>query len=172
MKDIGHENMMAFWAAFIAAGRQCIVCELLVGGDLHDWLLTPGNHTDSNVGRVMGEILDAVGVLHDNGVIHRDLKPENVLFDGSHPSARPKIADFGLALVDGDVDVQNAAVPVGTPSYGECWRSLNTHTHTHTHTTYTRTQHTHVGGREYIGVIISICQWLPEPLTCDSPYAP
>ncbi len=51
---------------------------------------------------------------HNNNVIHRDLKPENILVNDRNEI---KIADFGLALVQGDASMTAQTSIVGTPSY-------------------------------------------------------
>jgi len=40
------------------------------------------------------EIIDAIGCLHDKGILYRDLKPENVLLD---KDGHIRITDFGLS---------------------------------------------------------------------------
>ena len=40
------------------------------------------------------EIIDALGNLHDAGILYRDLKPENVLLDAE---GHIRITDFGLS---------------------------------------------------------------------------
>lgn len=56
---------------------------------------------------IFGTLLDAVAVLHRNGLSHHDLKPENIIFvDGVL-----KIADPGLAM---DVNVKSYS---GSPNY-------------------------------------------------------
>jgi serine/threonine-protein kinase len=66
-------------------------------------------------------ILDALGVLHDAGVVHRDLKPENVFLvrDGSGWS--PRLLDFGLAVIAEHLDDQPritaSDVTLGSPAY-------------------------------------------------------
>lgn len=64
--------------------------------------------------------------VHRHGVIHCDLKPQNILiehrtfYDGGDPGWIPKIADFGLAVLDRrDVDGRATAEGriAGTPAY-------------------------------------------------------
>src|SRR5438046_9116672 len=61
----------------------------------------------------MGEILNALGYSHDQGVIHRDIKPANIflLSNGS-----VKVADFGIAHIEASNLTQVGTV-MGTPSY-------------------------------------------------------
>lgn len=45
-----------------------------------------------------GQLLEALGHLHEKGVVHRDLKPENFLVE-FEPFFKVVIADFGLAKI-------------------------------------------------------------------------
>ena len=38
-----------------------------------------GRLAESEVARLFGELLDAVGYLHDLGIAHQDIKPDNVI---------------------------------------------------------------------------------------------
>ena len=51
--------------------------------------------------RLARGICEGVRALHEEGIIHRDLKPDNVLVVGPLDDETPKIADCGVARVDG-----------------------------------------------------------------------
>jgi hypothetical protein len=73
--------------------------------------------------RLIRGIVAGVSALHAEGVIHRDLKPENVLVAGPIDDETPKVADCGIARVDGIV----ATIAGMTPSYGGPEQMLSTH---------------------------------------------
>jgi len=50
------------------------------------------------VKRLIGQMLDGLGIAHDSGAVHRDLKPANLLLDGQ---GTVKITDFGLVSLVG-----------------------------------------------------------------------
>jgi len=65
--------------------------------------------------RIMGELLDALGYAHAQGVVHRDVKPANVMIDAT---GRVKLTDFGVArLTEAGQDRTTPGTMVGTPSY-------------------------------------------------------
>jgi hypothetical protein len=67
---------------------------------------------------IVGQVCEALGFAHDEGVVHRDIKPENVLLDRK---GQIKIADFGLAkLLDpklAEVSLTGSGQLMGTPHY-------------------------------------------------------
>ncbi|HTQ07579.1 MAG TPA: serine/threonine-protein kinase [Polyangiaceae bacterium] len=63
------------------------------------------------VGRLLGELLDALGHAHAAGIVHRDIKPANLLV-----ADQLKITDFGIARVR-DSKLTQVGAAMGTPSY-------------------------------------------------------
>ncbi len=104
-----------------ADGWFFLVLEYLPGGTLKQRLAEP---LPPRIAAWLVEtIARAVGYLHGRGLLHLDLKPSNILLD-CEPNApwdrvTPKIADFGLALSDGDAVASEMSLAGirGTPSY-------------------------------------------------------
>jgi serine/threonine protein kinase len=65
--------------------------------------------------RLVRGIIEGVRVLHAEGILHRDLKPDNVLVTGPVDDETPKLADCGIARVEG---MSGATIAAMTPEYG------------------------------------------------------
>ncbi|APR83573.1 serine/threonine protein kinase [Minicystis rosea] len=64
---------------------------------------------------VMGQILEALELLHGRGIVHRDLKPSNILVD---VEGTARLLDFGLASrVDRSMVISQEGAIVGTLAY-------------------------------------------------------
>ncbi len=86
---------------------------------VYDWM--PGGTLAERIGRlslrevrvVMLRVLQALELLHRNGVVHRDIKPSNVLFD---PAGQPRLGDLGAAHL-GDLGATVTGGLVGSLPY-------------------------------------------------------
>ena len=90
-----------------------IAMEFVPGKELKDFFDGNERFPLKEVGRIMGEILDALDHAHSKGVTHRDMKPANLIMlaDG-----HVKIADFGIARIETSQLTQVGTV-MGTAAY-------------------------------------------------------
>jgi serine/threonine protein kinase len=105
----------------------CIVMEYVRGVNLEHLLAKDKRFAPARVGRVLGQLCEALQAAHDQGIIHRDLKPSNIMVvDAETPKERIKVMDFGLAkMIDPDepeaqlkkITDTNVDFAVGTPGY-------------------------------------------------------
>jgi len=92
---VDYEYCVSVIEARVTKDAIYIVMEFLSGGDLLDAIVKEGFFTEPQGKKIIGDILNGLGYLHESGICHRDLKPENILHDKENDTW--KIADFGCA---------------------------------------------------------------------------
>jgi serine/threonine protein kinase len=101
----------------------CIIMEYVRGVNLDTLLQRNGRFTPSRVGRLLGQLCEALQAAHDRGIVHRDLKPANLMIvDADTPREKVKVMDFGLAkTIDASalkkITDANVDFAIGTPAY-------------------------------------------------------
>jgi serine/threonine-protein kinase len=91
-------------------GLLYIAMEFLQGRDLLAVLREEYPLSRERIVSILSQVLAALAVAHEMGVIHRDLKPENIMLlpakdDEGNPIEVVKVCDFGIAkLVEPDAD--------------------------------------------------------------------
>ncbi|MFO0847328.1 MAG: serine/threonine-protein kinase [Gemmataceae bacterium] len=121
---LSHPHIVQIFEVGEDAGRPFLALEYLGGGSL-DARLSKAPLAPDAAAKLVADVAAGVQHAHDRGIVHRDLKPGNVLLaaDGT-----PKVGDFGLARVVGDLAGDPAAGDsgpgltqvgsvLGTPSY-------------------------------------------------------
>ncbi len=116
---LNHPNVVRVYHYGTHRGQPWLTMELLDGVALQVWVKQAGRpgapQRFEQVARVGARVADALGYIHDRGLIHRDLKSANVvvLADG-----RVKLLDFGTAHVVDAVDrITKKGEFVGTFEY-------------------------------------------------------
>ncbi|CAG7926306.1 unnamed protein product [Penicillium olsonii] len=98
-------------------GKLFIAMEYLENGDLFGYLHQRPPLPETEAKEITYQILEGLGMMHENGFAHRDLKPNNILVK-SHPPAEwwIKLADFGLTKRIEESHAKLSTVK-GTPRY-------------------------------------------------------
>ena len=95
-------------------GMAFIVQEYVQGETLKDLIRRESPLEPRRAISIALQILAALRVAHQQGVIHRDVKPQNILIA---PDGKVKVADFGIASAGGDTEMTEAGSIVGTAQY-------------------------------------------------------
>ncbi|MBI4860488.1 MAG: serine/threonine protein kinase [Candidatus Riflebacteria bacterium] len=120
LERIVHPHVARFVAADPEGIPPWIATEFVEGGSLADRLARDRSGRSlpaSEVIRLAVEMLDALGHLHERGILHRDVKPSNILFRCDGTSV---LTDLGLARGEAserDVSLTAPGMLVGSVPY-------------------------------------------------------
>jgi serine/threonine-protein kinase len=111
---LSHPNIVQVYDFGIESEVAYLVMEFVHGTELEAFFVQGERFDIADATRLMTELLDALDLAHDAGVVHRDIKPANIMVD---EEGHAKLADFGVARVSDGTDVSQAGTMVGTPAY-------------------------------------------------------
>lgn len=114
LRRLDHPNVVKLLEAYESKSAVYLVMELVTGGELFDRIVEKGSYTEKDAADLIKQVLDAVGYMHEMGVVHRDLKPENLLYHCADEDSKIMISDFGLSKME---DSGIMATACGTPGY-------------------------------------------------------
>jgi hypothetical protein len=97
MAALAHPHVVAIHDCGHIDGRDYLVMEHVKGASLRDRMEPGVPWTPAQALPILDAVADALAYIHSHEILHLDLKPENVLLD---EQGRPKITDFGLAILD------------------------------------------------------------------------
>ena len=111
---LNHPNVVAVYEyGEDADGTAFIAMEYVEGRELKDYFDRQERFPLSEIVRLMGELLDALGHAHAHGITHRDVKPANIFL---LQNGQAKVGDFGIARIESSNLTQAGSV-LGTPAY-------------------------------------------------------
>jgi hypothetical protein len=96
------------------SGVHYIAFEYVDGGSLEDLIKSRGRLEEAEVLPLARGVAAALEFAESKGIIHRDVKPENILISRTNGA---KLADLGLAKQQGQTNVTQTGVVLGTPLY-------------------------------------------------------
>jgi serine/threonine protein kinase len=112
---LSHPNVVAVFDQGEDDGTPYLTMEYVPGRTLRQALSDEGPLSPSRALEFLDEVLQALAVAHEAGLVHRDVKPENVLL-GVDDAV--KVADFGLArAVSAATSTATQGLLIGTVSY-------------------------------------------------------
>jgi non-specific serine/threonine protein kinase/serine/threonine-protein kinase len=109
-----HPNIVTVFDRGEHDGLAYLVMERLPGRTLTDELREDGPMSVDRALELAREILAALAVAHDAGIVHRDVKPGNVLLTAD---GQAKVADFGIAKIVEADDRTVTTELLATPAY-------------------------------------------------------
>ena len=97
-------------------GVHYIAQEYVAGRNLGEVIRSSGSLAPSLTLDILRQVASALHKAASQGIVHRDMKPENIMLARS---GEVKVADFGLARVQGDgrANLTQIGVTMGTPLY-------------------------------------------------------
>ncbi len=111
-----HANIVQIFEVGQDEGLHYIAQEYVPGRNLGEIIHAKGALQPRLALDILRQVAAALTKAASEGIVHRDIKPENIMLS---KSGEVKVADFGLARVQGDgsVNLTQVGVTMGTPLY-------------------------------------------------------
>ncbi|KAG5842836.1 hypothetical protein ANANG_G00181970 [Anguilla anguilla] len=98
LQALQHPSIMAIRDVFESRAEVVLVVELILGGELFDFIAAKESLLEEDAIGFLKQILEGLSYMHDKHIAHFDLKPENIMLSAKDvPQPSIKIIDFGLA---------------------------------------------------------------------------
>ncbi|MCA9697244.1 MAG: protein kinase, partial [Myxococcales bacterium] len=107
MARLAHPNVVAVYDVGRLDEQLFLTMELVEGPTLREWLAARARSRAEILAVFVGAGR-GLAAAHGEGLVHRDFKPDNVLIGRDD---RPRVTDFGLALVGREADPATGATP-------------------------------------------------------------
>jgi serine/threonine protein kinase len=96
---VSHPNIVKVHQVFKENDTAYMALDYVEGHDLVEVMAVPSLALAPNdIRATLMKLLDAIGLVHDTGILHRDISPDNILIDAKRS---PILIDFGAARETG-----------------------------------------------------------------------
>lgn len=109
-----HPNIVESVDFFEEGGRFFFVMEFISGQDLGRLIYEKGKLSVTEALPILTGVLEGLKHAHGKHIVHRDIKPSNILIE---EDGTPRIADFGIALLQGRERLTETGIGLGTSCY-------------------------------------------------------
>jgi serine/threonine protein kinase/Flp pilus assembly protein TadD len=116
---VEHPNTIRVYDFGEAEGQLYLAMEFLAGVTLRHVIEGGARMELTRIVRIGKQVANALGAIHERGLVHRDLKPDNVmLLESFGERDFVKVLDFGIAKsLEEDIKITATGRPIGTPAY-------------------------------------------------------
>jgi serine/threonine protein kinase len=111
--SLHHPNIATLYDFQEIGGRLCIFMEYVNGESLED-LVKRRAFTVEDAVKTFLPVAEAIGFMHQNGILHRDIKSQNIKLTSG---GTVKLLDFGIAKDSTSRSLTQTGGVIGTPSY-------------------------------------------------------
>lgn len=110
---LDHPHICPLYEVDEAGGEMFLTMAFVEGRSLKD-RIAEGRLPLIEALSIAAQAAEGLGAAHEKGVVHRDVKPANIMLgrDG-----QVRITDFGLASVEGGIELTRPQTVLGTPAY-------------------------------------------------------
>lgn len=92
---IGNENIVRIYSYFEEYGTAYFVMDYIEGTSLNEYVKQRGGKVSfEEASDILVPIMDALGAVHQKGIVHRDVSPDNIYITND---GKVKLIDFGAA---------------------------------------------------------------------------
>lgn len=112
--SLQHPNIATLYDFLEFHGRPCIVMEYIEGEELADRIKARGSLPLREAFAIFQSIVEAIGYVHNQGIIHRDIKSNNVKITST---GTVKLLDFGIAKSGASPSLTLTGGVIGTLKY-------------------------------------------------------
>src|SRR4029450_5278814 len=111
---LNHPGAVTLYDVVQDQGGTFIVMELVEAATLADLVQAQGPLAPERGAELGRQLASALEAAHGVGIVHRDVKPGNVMVAAD---GRVKLADFGVASLQGDPQLTSTGLGIGAPAY-------------------------------------------------------